>query len=110
MTTPKIPRFAIRNHDKSDQDKINFQYFSQWMDESGLEWTARTTVISEFGTDLGEKSYDTTYKVIFVNDPMVLMEIRLRFDFVHAWKDMRKHVHPMFRTTHMTEDYRDCPD
>ncbi len=109
MATPKIPRFAIRNHDKSNQDKINFTNFCTWMNNNVPEWVARTTVVSEYNSNLGEKSYDTTYKVIFVNDPMIIMQIRLAFDFVLPWKDVRKHVHPMFRTMHMTGDDRDVP-
>lgn len=103
MSIPKIPRFAIRHHDKCEQDLINYKNFHTWMNDNVPEWKARTTVVSEYNSELGEKSYDTTYKVIFVNDPMVLMHIRLTFDFVLQWKDVRKHVHPMFRTMHMTE-------
>ena len=109
MATPKIPRFAIRFHDKSDQDKINYTNFCSWMNNNVPEWTARLTVISETGTNLGEKCYDCQYKVIFVNDPMIMMQIRLTFDFVHPWKDIRKHIHPAFRTMHMTGDDRDVP-
>jgi hypothetical protein len=109
MATPKIPRFAIRNHDKSDQDKLNYAEVRQWLNDNVPEWLARTTVISEAGTNLGEKSYDCTYKVIFMNDPMLMMQLRLAFDFVKPWAEMRKHIHPMFRTMHMTGDDRDVP-
>ena len=97
MAIPKVPRFLVRFHEKSAEDKTKFREIFNWLTEHVKgQWASEMTIVHEIGTTLGERNYDCGYKIIYVNDPNVLMMFRLTFgDSLLPYKTHKRHIHPL---------------
>ena len=106
MTAPKIPRFMVRFHDKSEVDMLRFREIFDWLTAHVRgQWCSEITVVREIGTTLGARSYDCGYKIIYLNDPDVIMMFKLTFgDHILIYRDYKKFIHPLMMRVQETRE------